>query len=74
MGMSDSLNWIGHKTVVCQVWLLLCHQGDSNETASLFTGEEELFAFERVLSRITEMRSAAYWTHAEELHKQSEFE
>ena len=41
-----------------------------NESASLFTGEEELFAFERVVSRMTEMRSAAYWAHAEELDKQ----
>jgi len=51
------------------LWSLSCRQGDSNESASLFTGEEELFAFERVLSRMTEMRTAAYWAHAEELHK-----
>jgi protein AFG1 len=44
-------------------------QGDSNENASLFTGEEELFAFDRAISRITEMQSAAYWTHAAEHRK-----
>ena len=37
-------------------------QGDSNETASIFTGEEELFAFERAISRIMEMCTAAYWS------------
>jgi len=46
--------------------LLLCRQGDVNAT-SLFTGEEELFAFERVLSRMTEMCTATYWAHAEEI-------
>jgi len=35
--------------------------GESNEKASLFTGEEELFAFERVHSRMTEMGSHLYW-------------
>jgi len=40
---------------------LCVHQGDSNEKASLFTGEEEVFAFERTISRISDMRSAAYW-------------
>ena len=36
-------------------------QGDDNELASLFTGEEELFAFERVASRLTEMQTQEYW-------------
>lgn len=36
-------------------------KGDSNEVASIFTGEEELFAFERATSRIMEMCTAAYW-------------
>ena len=34
---------------------------DNHETASIFTGEEELFAFERVTSRMMEMNTAAYW-------------
>ncbi|KAL3883766.1 hypothetical protein ACJMK2_029998 [Sinanodonta woodiana] len=29
--------------------------------ASIFTGEEELFAFERTISRLTEMRTEEYW-------------
>ena len=51
------------------MWSLLCCQGDDVNATSLFTGEEELFAFERVVSRMTEMCTAAYWAHAEELRK-----
>ncbi|XP_062582653.1 AFG1-like ATPase [Saccostrea cucullata] len=29
--------------------------------ASIFTGEEELFAFERTVSRLTEMQTEEYW-------------
>ena len=29
--------------------------------ASVFSGEEELFAFDRTYSRLTEMQSKAYW-------------
>ncbi|RUS85860.1 hypothetical protein EGW08_006344 [Elysia chlorotica] len=29
--------------------------------SSIFTGEEELFAFERVISRLTEMQTKEYW-------------
>ena len=36
-------------------------QGSENSKASLFTGEEELFAFERVKSRLTEMQTEDYW-------------
>lgn len=35
------------------------HQETSS--ASIFSGEEEIFAFERALSRIVEMQSSAYW-------------
>lgn len=31
--------------------------------ASIFTGEEELFAFDRTSSRLTEMQSEEYWNH-----------
>ena len=31
------------------------------EQASIFTGEEELFAFERTVSRLTEMQTEDYW-------------
>ncbi|WAR07036.1 AFG1L-like protein [Mya arenaria] len=36
---------------------------DSN--TSIFTGEEELFAFERTVSRLTEMQTDAYWNSRE---------
>ena len=36
-------------------------QGSDNEKASLFTGEEELFAFQRVVSRLVEMQTEEYW-------------
>jgi len=29
--------------------------------ASIFTGEEELFAFQRTLSRLSEMQTQEYW-------------
>ncbi|XP_077977398.1 AFG1-like ATPase [Glandiceps talaboti] len=34
--------------------------------ASIFTGEEEIFAFERTMSRMTEMRTAEYWMSRDE--------
>ena len=33
--------------------------------ASIFTGEEELFAFERTVSRLAEMQTADYWSRWE---------
>lgn len=33
----------------------------ANAQASIFTGEEEVFAFERTISRLVEMQSQAYW-------------
>jgi len=41
-------------------------RGDDNEIASIFTGEEELFAFERVKSRLVEMQTEDYWKEREE--------
>jgi len=32
-----------------------------NEAASIFTGEEELFACDRTISRLTEMQTQEYW-------------
>ncbi|XP_066150581.1 putative ATPase N2B [Euwallacea fornicatus] len=35
--------------------------GDQDLTANIFTGDEEIFAFERTISRLTEMQSEDYW-------------
>ncbi|XP_071487148.1 AFG1-like ATPase [Diadema antillarum] len=40
-------------------------RGSEHSQASIFTGEEELFAFERTLSRLAEMQTEEYWTVAE---------
>ncbi|KAG8123965.1 hypothetical protein E2320_019279, partial [Naja naja] len=34
---------------------------DSAEALSMFTGEEEIFAFQRTISRLTEMQTEQYW-------------
>lgn len=34
-------------------------------TASIFTGEEEIFAFDRTVSRLSEMQTSDYWSHRE---------
>ncbi|XP_060523923.1 putative ATPase N2B [Cylas formicarius] len=34
---------------------------ENDLTANVFTGEEEIFAFDRTLSRLTEMQSDSYW-------------
>ncbi|XP_037080405.1 LOW QUALITY PROTEIN: putative ATPase N2B [Pollicipes pollicipes] len=38
---------------------------ESLEVASIFTGEEELFAFDRTVSRLAEMQTASYWAQWE---------
>uniref|UniRef100_A0A667X783 AFG1 like ATPase b n=1 Tax=Myripristis murdjan TaxID=586833 RepID=A0A667X783_9TELE len=35
--------------------------GDAGERLSLFTAEEEIFAFQRTVSRLTEMQTETYW-------------
>lgn len=37
-------------------------QGSQDYTASIFTGEEEIFAFERTVSRLVEMQGEEYWS------------
>jgi hypothetical protein len=39
-----------------------------NASASIFTGEEELFAFDRTVSRLSEMQTREYWEQWEK-HK-----
>lgn len=34
---------------------------DSAKGLSMFTGEEEIFAFQRTISRLTEMQTGQYW-------------
>ncbi|XP_047674254.1 lactation elevated protein 1 homolog B isoform X3 [Tachysurus fulvidraco] len=52
--------------------LMLDELGLTNEAAkrlTLFTSEEEIFALQRTLSRLTEMQSKHYWIQAEHRHK-----
>ncbi|PVD28146.1 hypothetical protein C0Q70_10731 [Pomacea canaliculata] len=37
------------------------HAASVQQHASIFTGEEELFAFDRTVSRLTEMQTQEYW-------------
>ena len=37
-------------------------QKDQDYEASIFTGEEEIFAFERTVSRLREMQGEEYWS------------
>lgn len=39
--------------------------GDVNAGSNIFTGEEELFAFDRTVSRLAEMQTPEYWTQWE---------
>jgi len=39
---------------------------ESLEMTSLFTGEEELFAFDRTVSRLREMQTVDYWSQWED--------
>ncbi|XP_036625082.1 AFG1-like ATPase isoform X2 [Trichosurus vulpecula] len=42
---------------------------DSAETLSMFTGEEEIFAFHRTMSRLTEMQTEQYWNEGDRSKK-----
>lgn len=37
----------------------------------MFTGEEEIFAFQRTISRLTEMQTEQYWKEGDRSKKQS---
>ncbi|KAJ8009593.1 hypothetical protein DPEC_G00090480 [Dallia pectoralis] len=39
--------------------------GDAADHLSLFTAEEEIFAFQRTVSRLTEMQTKMYWTEGD---------
>ncbi|KAM4866433.1 AFG1-like ATPase isoform 3-T7 [Thomomys bottae] len=42
---------------------------ESAEGLSMFTGEEEIFAFQRTVSRLTEMQTEQYWNEGERSKK-----
>ncbi|XP_074043395.1 AFG1-like ATPase isoform X2 [Macrotis lagotis] len=42
---------------------------DSAESLSMFTGEEEIFAFHRTISRLTEMQTEQYWNDGDRSKK-----
>lgn len=39
----------------------MCKQLQKDTDASVFTGEEEMFAFDRTISRLYEMQKKEYW-------------
>ncbi|KAJ6660261.1 hypothetical protein lerEdw1_017961 [Lerista edwardsae] len=43
----------------------------SAEALSMFTGEEEIFAFQRTISRLTEMQTEQYWNDGDRSRKPS---
>lgn len=45
---------------------LKIEHGTSESSSSVFTGEEELFAYDRTLSRLAEMQSQQYWQEWEQ--------
>ena len=55
-------------------FLFFFSQDYSIKQASIFTGEEELFAFERTVSRLTEMQTADYWQNSRSHRKGMETE
>ena len=42
---------------------------DSAEGLAMFTGEEEIFAFQRTISRLTEMQTEQYWNEGDRSKK-----
>lgn len=49
-------------TSLTVLWCCFCVlMQDSAKGLSMFTGEEEIFAFQRTVSRLTEMQTEQYW-------------
>lgn len=47
-------------TIGCS-WLNYRFDPQEDHKANIFTGEEELFAFDRTVSRLAEMQTSQYW-------------
>lgn len=45
---------------------LAISHGSDNYKSNIFTGEEELFAFDRTVSRLSEMQTKEYWEQWEQ--------
>lgn len=57
---------IGAELLFCFA-LVFGHQDSAG--LSMFTGEEEIFAFQRTISRLTEMQTEQYWTEGDRSKK-----
>lgn len=44
---------------------VFCTLQDAASSLSIFTGEEEVFAFQRTVSRLTEMQTEEYWVEGD---------
>lgn len=64
--MCFSLNWIGvYQPLTLSVGSFL---QEAAERLTLFTAEEEIFAFQRTVSRLMEMQTEAYWMEGDRSH------
>ncbi|XP_066990997.2 putative ATPase N2B [Anabrus simplex] len=43
--------------------------GSENASANIFTGDEEIFAFDRTVSRLSEMQTKEYWQQWDKQHR-----
>lgn len=57
--------------VLAGAGLLFCFVFGQQDSAglSMFTGEEEVFAFQRTISRLTEMQTEQYWSEGDRSKK-----
>ena len=58
-GVSEQEKLEEHRMLIDDLGIKAANQGSL--TASVFSAEEELFAFDRTISRMTEMQTKAYW-------------
>lgn len=53
--------WMCARSQTAVIWLCVLMAQDGGSSLAIFTGEEEVFAFKRTLSRLTEMQTEEYW-------------